>query len=45
MMKILVVDDDRDILDLIAGFLELEDDMESLLAENGFSAKRILENE
>lgn len=44
-MKILVVDDNRDILDLIAGFLELEDDMEPLLAENGFSAKRILENE
>jgi len=44
-MKILVVDDDRDILDLIAGFLELEDDMEALVAENGFSAKRILENE
>jgi two-component system response regulator AtoC len=44
-MKILVVDDDRNILDLIAGFLELEDDMEPLLAENGFSAKRILENE
>ena len=45
MMKVLIVDDDRDVRDLLVGFLEFEDDLEPVLAENGLVAKHILEEE
>ena len=44
-MKVLIVDDDRDVRDLLVGFLEFEDELESVLAENGLVAKHILEEE
>lgn len=43
-MKILVVDDDKNVRDSIIALLEVED-MEILTAENGFAAKRLLERE
>jgi two-component system response regulator AtoC len=43
-MKILIVDDEQDIRERIARFLEFEQ-MEVLTAQNGLSAKRMLENE
>jgi two-component system response regulator AtoC len=43
-MKILIVDDEQDICDRIARLLEFEQ-MEVLTAQNGLSAKRMLENE
>lgn len=44
-MKILIIDDDRDVRNLLAGFLEFEEDLEPVLAENGLVAKHILEEE
>jgi len=44
-MKVLIVDDDRDVRDLLVGFLEFEDDLDPVLAENGLVAKHILEEE
>ncbi len=44
-MKVLIVDDDRDVRDLLVGFLEFEDDLEPVLAENGLVAKHILEEQ
>ncbi len=43
-MKILIVDDERDICEKIARFLEFEQ-IEVLIAQNGLSAKRMLEHE
>lgn len=44
-MKVLIVDDDQDVRDLLAGFLEFDDDIDPRFAENGLIAKRILEEE
>lgn len=44
-MKVLIVDDDRDVRDLMAGFLEFEDAITACFAENGVAGKRILEEE
>ena len=44
-MKVLIVDDDRDVRDLLVGFLEFEDKLEPVLAENGLVAKHILEEQ
>lgn len=44
-MKILIVDDDQDVRDIIAGFLEFDPELEGIYAENGFSAKRILQDQ
>jgi two-component system response regulator AtoC len=43
-MKILIVDDEQDICNRIARLLEFEQ-MEAITAQNGLSAKRLLENE
>jgi two-component system response regulator AtoC len=44
-MKILIVDDEQEIREKILRFFKLENDIEALTAENGLSAKRMLENE
>ncbi len=44
-MKILIVDDEKDIREKIIRFFKFEEDIKVLAAENGLSAKRMLENE
>ncbi len=44
-MKILIVDDEKDLCDKIAQYCKLEEDVTPQAAENGLSACRILENE
>jgi len=44
-MKILIVDDEKDLREKITRFFKFEEDIETLIAENGLSAKRMLEHE
>lgn len=44
-MKVLIVDDDRDVRDIIGGFLEFDPELEGVFAENGYSAQRILQEQ
>jgi two-component system response regulator AtoC len=44
-MKILIVDDEKEILEKIVHFFKFEKDIEVFTAENGLSAKRMLEYE
>ena len=44
-MKLLIVDDEKDILEKMVRFFKFEQNIEVFMAENGLSAKRMLENE